>query len=203
MEKEKVLLFGGTFDPITNGHIGVARWALSCMQQYGYKSLWFLPCVTNKVEKKQPVDPEHRIKMIELALEELGSKEMFICTYEIDSNNGAGTYSVVKNLQRLFPEKEFSFVIGTDEANKIRLWRNSRKLRRLIPFVVIRRPGASMVFNSWYSNSPHKKFHTSGTPISSTMAREAIAQGFRSKLVSLVSRSVRAYIEHHGLYRGS
>jgi nicotinate-nucleotide adenylyltransferase len=196
--KNKVLLYGGTFNPPTKGHMAVATDALLRMRVHGYRDLWFLPCLTNTLFGKKPVSAEHRVRMLEKSIAEFGNEHMYICTYEIELNNNAGTYSVVKNLIRLFPNNSFAFVIGMDEAAVIRKWRNSRKLLRLVPFVVFERAGVKTPNNCWFYNKPHYHLPSPRYPgFSSSQARlDMLLQGTTRK----VGKGVLRYIHEHKLY---
>jgi nicotinate (nicotinamide) nucleotide adenylyltransferase len=120
----------------------------------GNAELWFLPCYSDAFGQKKLMAPEHRVAMLNHVVDYLGQEEFRICTTEIEIANSAGTYAIVMELRRRHPDREFYYVIGSDQAGRIRQWRNSRDLLKTIPFVIIKRP---LSFGSveWCFSKPH------------------------------------------------
>lgn len=133
-------LFGGAFDPIHIGHFVVAQQVVS---KGLVDEVWFMPCYSDAFGKKVNMSsPEHRAEMIRLLIgERNASGWAMLCTYELMKKNEAGTYSVMKSLQKDCPEIDFKFIMGTDQACKIKMWRNSRKFLREMSLIVVNRRG--------------------------------------------------------------
>ena len=152
--KRKTLLFGGAFDPPHKSHIRTALSAMGHKKFDGDTELWFLPCYSDAFGQKELTDPKHRIAMLEHVLDYIGGDEFKICTTEIEMANSAGTYAIVTELRRRHPDREFYYVIGSDQAGRIREWRNSRDLLKTIPFVIVKRP-LSVGPIEWCFSHPH------------------------------------------------
>ena len=150
---KKTLLFGGAFDPPHKSHMCLAYTVLEHKEFRDDTELWFLPCYSDAFGQKNLTPPEHRVAMLNIVANFIGNN-VSVCTTEIEMANSAGTYAIVMELRRRHPDRDFYYVIGSDQAGRIREWRNSRDLLKTIPFVVIRSP---LRFGSydWCFSPPH------------------------------------------------
>jgi len=200
----KVLIYGGAFDPPHYGHLAVAHEALKVMAHKGYTSLWYMPCASDAFGLKELSGGSHRVAM----LEELDGADprTSVSTFELDMNNQAGTYALMRALIRAYPGFSFAYVIGQDQARLIKRWRNSRALRKLVPFVTIKRHG-DPPFQwgiGWASEGHHT--YVKDSPIKRTMAsvciRKAITSGNKKYLRDTqTSPAIMQYIRSNNLYR--
>jgi nicotinate-nucleotide adenylyltransferase len=213
MNKKKTLLFGGAFDPPHKGHICTAITAMSYKEFNGDAELWFLPCYSDAFGQKKLVAPEHRVAMLNHVVDFLGQEEFKVCTIEIEIANFAGTYAIVMELRRRYPDREFYYVIGSDQAGRIRQWRNSRDLLKTIPFVIIKRP---LSFGSveWCFSKPHiwienqttvfSQYQKAGTSYQSSGIRKMFHDNWEAcsqKLISGLLYETYLYILANKLYR--
>lgn len=152
--KRTTLLFGGAFDPPHKSHIITALTAMNHEKFNNNTDLWFLPCYSDAFGQKDLTDAAHRISMLEHIVDFIGDNRIKVCTTEIEMANSAGTYVIVNTLRNMHPDREFYYIVGSDQASNIRRWRNSRNLLKTIPFVVIRRPFYSG-YIEWCFKSPH------------------------------------------------
>jgi Nicotinic acid mononucleotide adenylyltransferase len=182
--KKKTLLFGGAFDPPHKSHIRTALTAINHKNFGGDTELWFLPCYSDAFGQKKLTDPKHRVAMLNNVLDYVGHNNFEICTIEIEMANSAGTYAIVMELRRRHPDREFYYVIGSDQAGRIREWRNSRDLLKTIPFVIVKRP---LSFGSieWCFSKPHTWIENSiklfDMPNGQTFQSTEIRERFRHK----------------------
>ena len=176
---KKILLYGGAFNPPHAGHMETAECGLSFMQDTDdFNELWFLPCYSDAFGKKSMVSFEHRVRMLELMLLPYSADKYKICTHEFDMGNKAGTYAVVKSIINTYPNYHFSFLIGEDQANSMRSWRNSRNLIKTIQFVTMPRfYKDTLSWDQWYRKPPHCYVRNNITRITmtSTSLRNYIA----------------------------
>lgn len=186
--KKKTLLFGGAFDPPHKSHIRTALSAVNHKKFNGDVDLWFLPCYSDAFGQKKLTDPKHRIAMLGHVLNYIGHNNFDICTTEIEMANSAGTYAIVTELRRRHPDREFYYVIGSDQAGRIREWRNSRDLLKTIPFVVVKRPlifGRAAGSIEWCFSKPHTWIENPvkifDIPYGKTFQSSEIRESFRHK----------------------
>lgn len=130
----RILIFGGSFDPIHNGHIKVANKVKKNLQidkvyfELAASPRWKTPNVSSK----------DRLNMLKLAIE--GIKCFDIDTYELDSNKEIN-YSIdtVKYFKNKFPNDEIFFLIGYDQVNKLHDWYKIDELANLANLVAYNR----------------------------------------------------------------
>jgi nicotinate-nucleotide adenylyltransferase len=131
---KRILLFGGTFDPIHYGHVGLLH---IVKRQLLIDEVDLIP--TKQPPWKVDMAPiKHRLAMINLALEDAAYK---ICTYEIEQPDIAYTIDTVRYFKHQFPDDELYYLIGSDHASVFHEWKQADELAKLAKFIVYRRPG--------------------------------------------------------------
>ena len=136
----EVGLFGGTFNPIHNGHLSIARQAQEAL---GLERILFIPTGDPPHKPGTNLAPaEDRLEMVRLALQ---SEPKFSFS-DIEVRRPGKSYSIdtVRTLQQVYgPTAHFSFLIGIDAFLDVPAWRHPETLLTLCSFVVISRPGTS------------------------------------------------------------
>lgn len=205
----KTLLYGGAFDPVHVAHKLAAVNALNYMAaKQGYEELWFLPCYSDAFGEKNMETPEHRVTMLEHIINDIGDIRFRICTEELEMANDAGTYAVIRRLIKAYPGRQFGYLLGNDQAQLIRNWRNSRKLVMTIPFVVMPRAGVhAWHYSYWYRHKPHFYMDKPAikSPVSSTAIRTDFANqwdAWKHESHPMLTATVQSHIIRHGLYKG-
>lgn len=200
--KTKVALFGGAFDPITVGHVQVAKYVLDTAIEFD--EVWFLPCFEHLYGKRM-TSPDHRLNMVKLACE--GDGRLKASAYEIDNQLRGETYHFVKRLQAenyAIKRYNFSYIIGMDNANSFDRWYNFEYLEKAIRFVVVPRKGyepnpkAEWCRNGWHISLPPSE--KALIEISSTKVREMIKAGDPG-VEEFLDPKVYDYIQMNGLYK--
>jgi len=178
-KKLRVGLLGGAMNPITLGHVEVAKLVL---KSKSVDQVWVTPCNIH-VYGKDMVDSSHRIKMCEIALLNVDNTHVF--TREITEQYSGSTYSFLKDTINIFNYCTFSFVIGLDNANTFDTWVNYEELERLVRFVVVPRTGEKLKKSvKWFLKEPHL-FIEPDEPlmkISSTEVRESFKAFYDTNL---------------------
>ena len=142
-------------------------------------------------DTKTTISPNHRIKMIELAL--LDNPRLEIETIEIKRGGKSFTYDTLKLLTALHPENDYYFIIGSDMVDYLEKWYKIDALIEMVHFVAIKR-------YEHQKESPYPVIwlDTPLLPISSTMIREMIAKKIEPNY--LLPKAVLDYIHSHHLY---
>ena len=194
----KTGLFGGTFDPIHNGHLKVAQTAKNCLQ---LDRIIFVPAgdPPHKTGKKI-TDKAHRLAMVELVAKACGAE---VSDWELGRKEKSYSVDLVRHFQEAFPEDEFYFIIGADSFYDLPTWWHYRELMSLCSFVVIARPDTEKEkLLSCFSGdeAPPRVFYLEDilVDISSTKIRHLIGEG--KDVSQLVSPEVMSYIKMHSLY---
>ena len=118
----KIGIMGGTFDPIHNGHLMLGEYAA---RQFRLQKVWFLPN-GNPPHKSGETEVRHRIEMVKLALE--GHDRFELNLYEAEKGTVSYSYDTIRNLNELYPEHEFYFIIGADSLFSIESWKCPQNL---------------------------------------------------------------------------
>lgn len=194
-KKEGVGLLGGSFDPVHNGHLAIARSFLDS----GYISeLWVLltPDPPHKTGKSLS-DYNQRLMMLKAAFED----EPNICIKDIEQQLPRPSYTVqtLAHLTNRHPDKEFYLCIGQDSLADFKQWKSWKQILDYCKLLVAKRPGNSTVdLDSRIARKTHFVEHNP-VAISSTEIRQRIAN--EEKISKLVPPSVHRIIEQTNLYK--
>jgi nicotinate-nucleotide adenylyltransferase len=137
---ERIAYFGGTFDPVHNGHLAIAR---SLVKQFTLDRFVFLPAfhAPHKPDRR-PASGYHRFAM--LALATAGDKKLSVSTLELDKHESRYTVDTLKELSAAHPNDKYFFVMGADSWGDIKTWRDWENVLLAANHIVITRPGYSV-----------------------------------------------------------
>jgi nicotinate-nucleotide adenylyltransferase len=133
----RVALFGGSFDPVHNGHLFVA---LAAMEELSLERIFFVPAAQSPFKPEtKPAPPELRLRMLRLAL--AGQTRYEVDAQEIRRGGTSYTLDTVRDYRRRFPKAELFYLIGADHIPQLHKWRAADELATTLEFVAIPRPG--------------------------------------------------------------
>lgn len=131
--KKKILLFGGSFDPIHNAHIELT---LQAYNELKVDKCYFI-LAKNPRWKKPLSSSKQRLEMLELALKDY--KQFEISLIEYNSNKEITyTYDTIMEMGN-FNQNEYYYLIGTDQLALLHKWYKIDELSSLVHFVVFKR----------------------------------------------------------------
>ena len=188
----RLAIFGGTFDPVHNAHLAVAREAAA---RFHLDRVWLVPA--ERPPHKHGVTHASyadRFGMVELACQGEPSLEASRLEQGTASSYSIDTIETVR--ARLAPEDKLFFVIGADAFAEIESWRRWRDVIAAVEFIVVSRPGHR--YNIPSAATVHR-LETLALPFSSSEIRTRLAAGDDSVEVPA---AVLDYIRARGLYRG-
>ena len=171
-------IFGGSFNPIHNGHISLA---LQLKERAGLDEVWLMVSPQNPLKQSGDLLADAlRLHMARLAVE--GVEGITVSDYEMHLPRPSYTWNTLEALSTDYPERQFVLMIGGDNWAIFDRWYHADDIRRKYEIIV-------------YTRTP-------GDPgfidLSSTAVRERIRQG--RSIRSMVPRTVADYIKQHGLY---
>jgi nicotinate-nucleotide adenylyltransferase len=213
---------GGTLDPIHVGHLAAARAAL---EQLDLDEVLLVPAGQpwQKGGQVFATAPD-RLTMAQLSLDDEASldpsfpkiddgkgssnyaKKMVVSDVDVRRPGPTYTADTLVDVRREEPPSKWWFIVGVDAFAKVPTWHNAERLGGLARFAVVPRPG----FDPNVVKSAQDEMAARSAPIdvdfidmapidvSSTRIRDSVATGISIK--GLVSDSVAAYIDQHGLY---
>ena len=134
----KICIFGGTFDPVHEGHIHIAKNALS---EFKLDKVIFMPS-GNSYMKKDVSPAIHRYNMLKLALEEY--PEFELSDIEIKREGYTYTKDTIEEFKANHPDDELFFLIGSDTLFMIEKWYEPEYLFHNLHFLVADRNDEEM-----------------------------------------------------------
>ena len=192
-------LLGGSFNPIHEGHLALARAALASGEA---ERVVFLPTGNPPHKHEGLADKLDRLAMVELAI--AGEERMAVSREEIDREGVIYTVDTLHHLHERFPGCRWLYLIGADTLGQLDTWRNIEEVVRLCAFLVMMRPGEAegavlREAERWRAKGADIRFlKTDGLDISSTQVRALAGAG--EPLCGLTALPVEGYIRKHGLY---
>ncbi|QIB69452.1 nicotinate-nucleotide adenylyltransferase [Aminipila butyrica] len=198
----KIGIFGGTFDPVHLGHMGLA---IQAKEELMLDRVIFIPAKRQPFKLKRKVAAEEdRVHMLRLALEE---QETFEISYtELETDEISYTVNTLQRLKSSYGNTEVFFILGTDSFLHIELWHRAEELLTESSFAVGSRPGykeeelkACIGRIQQAYNTPVMLLNNRELPISSTDIKKRIKKG--QSIEQLVPTAVERYIYEKGLYR--
>ncbi len=212
--KERVAVFGGTFDPVHNAHL---RAGLEAAEALNLEKVILMPVSQPPHNKNLGADVEHRLEMLRLAV---ADNPLFEVS-DVEARRGGPSYTkdTLTHLAGKYPNARIFFLIGADAFFFLHTWNRPVKLFELADFVVLARPKSPQSeLLDYMRNRLHPDFRqaedgwvrlpsghgarrvpTTLLSISSTDIRERAAQGL--SLRYLVQPPVEDYINRMGLYK--
>ena len=206
-----IIIFGGTFDPIHNGHVTIAN---KLYELFG-TPVTFVPTAAPNYKAQPIASNQQRLDILKLALDAdpryiIDEREIFADTYL------PSYYSLTKLRDKVGKDIPIYFLIGGDSLLTLETWDNWQELFNLTNFIVALRPGFDLhkmpkVIQQEFDNRIVAKFADFNQPsgqiyllelepidISSTQIRDKLAHG--QTVNNLVPHKVADYIDSHKLY---
>ncbi len=193
---KRIALFGGTFDPVHNAHVALARTALVALQLD--QVLW-MPAGQPYQKSRQVTPAAQRVAMTSLAID--GEPRFVLDRREIDREGPSYTLDSVRALQAAQPEATWFLLIGQDQYAGLHTWRDWPELLDRVVLAVANRPGVVLPIHPEVTRHPHQTVPLPMLDISSTDIRARVAA--RLPIDNLVPPAVARYIDRHALYRAN
>jgi nicotinate-nucleotide adenylyltransferase len=186
----RLALFGGTFDPIHNAHLTVAREAAG---QFDLDQVWFVPAAHPPHKSDHTgATYDDRFRMTELACQ---TDPRFVASRLEEGERKSYSVDTVERVRALGEQPYF--IIGADAFAEITSWHRWQDLVRITEFIVVTRPSHQ------YATPPGARVHrleTVALPVSSSEIRRRLAD---SQIPAELPPAVERYISERGLYQPS
>ena len=198
----KKAIFGGTFDPIHNGHIYLAYEALKLLK---LDKVIFVPS-GNPPHKtyKTVTDASIRCDLIKNAI--LNESKFEMDLFEVNNTGFSYTYKTLEYFNQLEKNTEWFFLTGSDCLLELHYWKNVSAILKLCNFVVFNRPGFDESQISKIKQQTEKKYGKEITllkikplDISSSMIRLKVRN--QEEIEELVPQNVQISINKLNLYK--
>lgn len=214
---------GGTFDPVHNGHVQLAKELVSCLS---LDKIYLMPCYKAVHKDSVAASASQRLDMLRVAI----GADTNICIDDREVRQGGPSYTFetllsIRNEQAQMP---LCFVIGMDSLLSFSTWFKAKELHRLTNLIVVERPASSfniseqdllekravsleelrgLGFTDLHDDEEISEYRSGKVlvlklslyDVSSTEIRSLVKK--RKNITHLVGNDVAGYIQKHNLYQ--
>lgn len=191
--RERIGLFGGSFDPVHRAHVALAQAALQALALD--RVLW-IPAGQPWQKSRPMTEAAHRLAMLRLAT--AAEPRFAIDTREIDRGGLTYTVDTVAQLRAEHPGAELFLLIGDDQHARFHTWRRWRDIAAQVTLAVATRPGPAAAVDPEVAQAPTVRVPLPPMALAATDIRECRARG--EPIDQLVPPEVARYIDRQGLY---
>jgi nicotinate-nucleotide adenylyltransferase len=197
----KIGVLGGTFDPVHNGHLGIAE---SACRELGLAQVLFVPARDPWLKGRRGIAPsQHRVEMVKLAI---SAYPRYNISY-VDLNRTGPSYTVdtLSDLGLDYGSAaDLYFILGMDAMDGLLGWKDPERLIGMCHLVVAKRPGVDVIdikaLEQRLPGVSEKVMVIDNVlyDINSTEIRQGVADGH--SISGLVPDAVARYIRENDLY---
>ena len=141
--KKKIGIYGGSFNPVHFGHVGLARWLV---EHTDLDELWMLVSPNNPLKQAGSLAPEQeRLAAVREAVKDIPN--VVASDFEFSLPRPSYTANTLRELQKRFPLYEFTLVIGEDNLSIFTQWREWEYILKNFRIFVYPRHGSETMAN--------------------------------------------------------
>ena len=193
LKENGIGLFGGTFDPVHNGHLIIAEWLTEVLE---IEKTFFVPAKIHPFEIKSDItEGFHRVNMLKDGLKEFSN--FTVSEYEINKNTVSYSVETIQAFKKEYPDKPLYFFIGSDNLDNFLKWKDPMEILNLCHVVVYNRSQIEPE-NDLFNHPKVLSIISPIIEISSSLIRRRITRQMPYK--SLVPKAVFEYINQNKLY---
>jgi nicotinate-nucleotide adenylyltransferase len=191
----KIGLFFGSFNPIHNGHLAIAKYMV---ENGGIDQLWFVVSPQNPFKRTENLLSDNlRLAMVNLAIE--GDSRFNVCDIEFNLSKPSYTINTLTALCQKYTDHEFVIIMGADNYLQLKKWKDYKVLICEYQFLIYPRQGFDFSKHDLAGN-----FTIVDSPImeiSSTNIRNAIKE--KREIYDLLPAKVFQYIVENNFYKST
>lgn len=202
----KTAFFGGTFDPVHNGHLALAA---EVLKQGRADRILFVPAPSPPHKDEKSITPfEYRLAMVQAAIH--GNPRFGWSDIEQHRKGKSYTIDTLNELAAMKEHGEILLLIGGDSLRQLHLWYRAHELVRDYGLIVYPRPGEPVtpeeLLEHWPPAETAKLMDSlmdsvPEFPVSSTQIREILKKNGINSVSPFVSSAVAEYITRMNLYQ--
>lgn len=196
-----VAVFGGSFDPVHNGHVRLAENVLN--SGISADRIIIVPAYISpfKQDRKGYADGFHRLNMCRAAFAHISNAE--ISDYELRSEGISYTVNTLRHFHSIFPDEKLYLIVGSDSLRTLPAWKNFPEIMKLCTIAAAARFEEDRLNIRRFAEDvlPYGEVVTADCEpfeISSTEIRRLIGEG--KDISPYVPEAVAQYIRDNRLY---
>ena len=180
-------IFGGSFNPIHNGHISLAK---QILQEGNLDEIWFVVSPQNPLKSSDSLaDDAYRLSLVKAAL--AGESSLVASDYEFHMPRPSYMYDTLMSMQRGYPDHEFVLIIGVDNWTLFHRWYRWEDILHNFRIIIYPRNGADIDIKTLPDNV--RMIETELYDISSTEIRNKTSKG--EDISNLVPKAILKLIK--------
>ena len=195
----KIGIFGGTFNPVHNEHVNIAK---NAVEELNLDTLYVMPTFISPHKSSVPASETDRLNMLKLAFR--GTDKIKVSDYEILKGGKSYTYLTVEHFKEKY-DCELYFICGGDMLVDFKTWKNPDRILNACNLAVFDRKDFNVDYPSertYFSDTFNKSFiklNYIGKEDSSTKIR--IYSSFGLDITAFTPKNVAEYIKENNLYK--
>lgn len=203
---ERILVFGGSFDPPHVGHLIIAR---DVAERADFDRVLLMPSASPPHKAGTVATGDQRVAMLEAAIE--GDRRFEVCPLELDRQGPSYTFDSIMQLRQEYGwQTRLCWLIGADMLRSLPSWHRAAEVIDAATLLTARRGGQEdfqAIFDelsSEFSPAQLEKLQKGAIPtrrveLSSSEIRQRLQEGLPIRF--MVPQGVERYIGAHNLYR--
>ena len=185
-----IALFGGSFDPIHLGHVGLLEAASSSL---GIDEIHLIPCKQSPHKENTPLaSDQQRLEMCQLATAHIPS--VHVSDLEVTRDTPSYSWMTVEHYQKQYPNASLYWIMGTDQWDTLEHWSKAEFLKESLTFIVIERQHPVQSKDGFRYQTVSFNHEISATEIRNNLKSN-------HSVSDMLPPAVLEFIEKYGLYR--
>jgi len=177
-----IVVFGGSFDPVHNGHIAMADAVQK--EKHPDKILWIPSHHAPHKPETPPSKAAHRVAYLHAVVDERPHEE--VCMLEVEREGVSFTVDTLRELEVQYPGVDLYFLLGGDSLSHLMTWRDLPELFERVQFLFAPRSGWGADRLEPFQDALPEELRTNfraefllmqEVDVSSTEVRNALAEG--------------------------
>ena len=195
---KRIVIFGGTFNPVHTEHV---KTAVACLKELKADKIIIVPTFMPPHKNVSPASGTDRLNMLKIAFRNVKNAE--ISDFEISGGGKSYSFITAEHFKSLYPDAELFMIVGGDMLKDFKTWKNPERILDAVSLAVVSREDYACDYHKEreYFNRVFGKDFTvldfTGKTVSSTEIRTAIAFGFKPHGLD---GGVYDYIKEHSVY---
>ena len=197
----KIAMFGGSFNPIHNGHIMLAN---AFQKELSLDKVLIIPTyIPPHKQRDYSVSPQQKLEMCRLAVKDMPFAE--VSDIEIKRQGASYTYMTLQELRKIYPHDELYLITGADMFMTIHQWKNPEIIFQLAVICGVPRNDDDISHLQKQSDYLHslgaktKILDMNIITVSSTQIRNNVSHN--KSISGMVNPDIENYIIKNNLYK--